>query len=429
VLFNTAYGYADLEKKTKLTSQHIFRIASHSKTFTATALMLLAEEGKLRIDDCVIDYLPWLKKHSDKRWSKVTIRQLMSHGAGVIRDGLEEDYWQLEQPFPDTKRFQQEIMETKLLIDNNVRLKYSNYGYTLLGFVIEAVSGQPYNDFVTARIVKLLRLKSTGPEYTKSIENRLVTGYSRQEFNKKRLPIAQINTHSMSPATGFYSTAEDLCAYFTAHMVGSGMLIDDESKKEMQKVQWHAKRPGHLNYEDYGLGIETEQIGKRQIFGHGGGFPGHSTKSMADSKDELVVVVLTNSIDGPGSWMARGIFSIIDYFQENTPTTKSKHNLLGLEGRYANLWYMTDVVVTGDVVTAAYPDSWEPFSAVEKLEYVDTNTLKIIDADSFSSEGELVNFNIKNGKVQSIRYAGSTMWPQEQWIKKQKARKSVSLLF
>src|ERR1039457_945025 len=201
--------------------------------------MLLAEEGKLRIDDCVIDYLPWLKKHSDKRWSKVTIRQLMSHGAGVIRDGLEEDYWQLEQPFPDTKRFQQEIMETKLVIDNNVRLKYSNYGYSLLGFVIEAVSGQPYNDFVTARIVKLLRLKSTGPEYTKSIENRLVTGYSRQEFNKKRLPIAQINTHSMSPATGFYSTAEDLCAYFTAHMVGSGMLIDDESKKEMQKVQWH----------------------------------------------------------------------------------------------------------------------------------------------------------------------------------------------
>ena len=427
VLLNNSYGYADLEKKTKLTSQHIFRIASHSKTFTATALMLLAEEGNLRIDDYAIDYLPWLNRHSDKRWSRVTLRQLMSHGAGIIRDGVEEDYWQLDQPFPDAERFKREIMEAELVVDNNVKLKYSNYGYTLLGFVIEAVSKQPYNDFVTDRIVKPLGLKDTGPEYTKAIDSQLVTGYSRQEFDKTRLPIAQIDTHAMSPATGFYSTAQDLCTYFTAQMVGSGKLLDDESKKEMQKVQWHAKRPGRPNYEDYGLGIETEQIAKRQVFGHGGGFPGHSTKSMADPKDKLVVIVLTNAIDGPGSWIARGIFGIIDYFQDNTPTTKSKHNLLDLEGRYMNLWLISDIVVTGDIVTTAYPDSWEPFGSVEKLEYVNNNTLKIIDADSFSSEGELVKFSVKNGNVQSISYAGSTMLPEKQWISKQKARKLVAL--
>src|ERR1035441_5645049 len=83
IVFNEAYGYADLEKKTKLTPQHMIRIASHSKTFTATALMKLQETGKLRIDDYVVQYLPWLKEHRDKRWQKVTIRQLMSHGAGV----------------------------------------------------------------------------------------------------------------------------------------------------------------------------------------------------------------------------------------------------------------------------------------------------------------------------------------------------------
>lgn len=123
---NEAYGYADLEKKTKLTPQHIFRIASHSKTFTATALMQLQEQGKLRIDDYVIDYLPWLKGHKDKRWQKITIRQLMSHGAGVIRDGLNADYWQLERPFPAQEELKGEILEADIDIDNNTKLKYSN---------------------------------------------------------------------------------------------------------------------------------------------------------------------------------------------------------------------------------------------------------------------------------------------------------------
>jgi D-alanyl-D-alanine carboxypeptidase len=425
VIFNEAYGFADLESKTKLTPQHVFRIASHSKTFTSTALMLLAEERKLRIDDYVVDYLPWLKKHKDPRWSQITVRQLMSHGAGVIRDGETEDYWQLEQPFPDTERFKREIMETKLVIDNNTKLKYSNYGYTLLGLVIEAVSGISYNQFVDKRIIRPLDLKNTDPEYTKAVHSKLVTGYSRQEFDTTRLPIAQVSTFAMSPATGFCSTAEDLCAYFTAQMVGSGKLLSDESKKEMQRVQWHANGPGRHEHTDYGLGIEIDLVGKRRIIGHGGGFPGHSTKSMADPKDELVVVVLTNCIDGPGSWIAKGIFSIIDYFQENTPATKPKHDLLNLEGRYANLWFMTNIVVTGDKIVAAYPESWEPFSVVEKLEYVDDTTLKAIDTDSFSSEGELVRFNIKDGTVDSIRYAGSTMWPEEVWAKKQRSRKVV----
>jgi len=427
ILFNEAYGYANLEKKTKLTPQHIFRIASHSKTFTATSLMLLAEEGKLRIDDYVVDYLPWLKKHSDKRWSNVTIRQLMSHSAGVIRDGKEQDYWQLERPFPDVKRFKRDIMETELVADNNIKLKYSNYGYTLLGLIIEVISGQTYNKFVSERIVNPLTLKDTGPEYSKTIDNRLVTGYTREEFDRKRLPIAQIDTHAMSPATGFYSTAQDLCTYFTAQMVGSGKLIDDESKKEMQRVQWHAKRPGHPNYEDYGLGIETEQIGKRLVFGHGGGFPGHITKSMADPKDELVVVVLTNCIESTASWIARGIYGIIDYFQDNTPTTRPKHNLLHLEGRYMNLWTITDLVVTGDKIVAAYPDSWEPLKETEELKYVNATTLKVGETDSFNSEDEPVHFNVKKGKVQTVSYAGSTMWPEKVWIKKQRGRKTVSL--
>lgn len=414
VLMNEAYGYADLEQGIALSPGHVFRIASHSKTFTATALMLLAEAGRLRLDDRVVDHLPWLGQHKDGRWSKVTLRQLLSHVAGVIRDGVDADYWQLERPFPDAERFREDVMATSLVVDANAKMKYSNYGYTLLGMVIEAVAGQAYNDFVTDRIIRPLGLMHTYPEYRPDIEGSLVTGYSRRE-HKTRLPIAHLSTHAMSPATGFCSTAEDLCAYFTAHMVGSGRLLSDESKREMQRVHWHAKTRGQPSHEDYGLGMILQEIGGRRVVGHSGGFPGCITKSMADPQDGLVVVALTNGLNGPASSIVDGVYKIITYFQENTPSTQPAHDLAHLEGLYMSLWGTTSVVVTGDKVVAVDPDTWEPFAAVEALAYVDENTLKVADTSSFGSEDELVTFHCRDGRVETVNYTGVTMWPADMW--------------
>jgi D-alanyl-D-alanine carboxypeptidase len=427
LLLNEAYGYADLESKTKLNADNIFRIASHSKTFTATALMQLQEQNKLRLDDYVVDHLSWLKQHKDKRWIKVTLRQLMSHGAGVIRDGVDADYWQLERPFPDENNLQKELLASELIIDGNTKLKYSNYGYSLLGMVIKKVSGIEYNEYVTKNIVAPLRLANTGPEYKVAIKDKLVTGYTRRDIDKTRLPIANVDTRAMASATGFYSTAQDLCTYFAAHAVGSKKLLDDESKKEMQRVHYRAKVPSQDNAEDYGLGLEIEYLKKRKTIGHGGGFPGHITKSLADSKDELVVVALTNCIDGPASSIVKGIYGIIDYFQENSSGTKPKHDMSKFEGRYMNLWGMTDIVVTGDKVIATYVNTWWPLSFPEELEYVNDTTLKVTDADSYSSEDELVHITFKNGGVETINYNGSTMWPERVWVNKLKKRKSIDL--
>ncbi len=422
ILFNKAYGYANLEKRIKLSSSHIFRIASQSKTFTASGIMQLAEAGKLRIDDYVSEYLPWLKNHQDQRWQKVTIRQLMSHGAGVIRDGKNADYWQLEGQFPDKNTFKKEILESNLVLDNNIKLKYSNYGYTLLGLIIETVSGESFDKYITKEIINPLNLKNTYPEYSKDIDGKLATGYSRTERDKKRLPIRNISTFSMAPATGFCSTAEDLCRYFSAQIIGSNNLLDDESKKEMQRVQWHANTPTEYHEVDYGLGFEIDHFTQRDVFGHGGGFPGQTTLSLADPKDNLVVVVLTNCIDSPVSWMAKNIYSIMDYFQKNTPTTKQKHNLEILEGRYMNLWSMLNIVVTGDKVVSTYPDTWDTLFKPQVLEYIDDTTYKVVNTDSFYSEGEIIKFKLKSGRVESINYTGMTMWPEEVWLQKQRDR-------
>lgn len=427
IIMNEAYGYADLEKKIKLTPRHIFRIASHSKTFTATALMQLQEQGKLHIDDRVIDYLPWLKKHSDSKWQTITIRQLMSHGAGVIRDGLDADYWQLERPFPSEEQLQKEVLDADVVIENNTKHKYSNFGYSVLGMLIEAVTGTSYNDYVDSHVVGALGLKDTGPEYRKGIDEQLVTGYTRLEANKARLPIAHVDTRSMSAATGFYSTAADLCTYFTAQLVGSGKLLSDESKKEMQRAQWHTITPGQNNHEDYGLGFEIEYLRNRTTFGHGGGFPGHITQSLIDPKDELAVVVLTNCLDSPANTICKSIFDIISYFQDNTPSDKPRHNMGALEGRYMGLWLLIDIVVTGDKVVTAYPNSWQPLSFPENLEYIDDTTLKVAETGSFYSEGELVHFNFKDDNVETVTYCGTTLWPEKAWRKKQSDRQRVEL--
>ena len=411
LLLNEAYGWADVERKVPLTPAHQFRVASHSKTFTATAVMLLVEEGRLRLDDPVAQHVPWLRSHRDPRWQHVTLRQLLSHGAGVIRDGLDTDYWQLERAFPDAGRFQAEMQDADLVVENNTRLKYSNYGYTLLGLVVEAVSGRPYNQFVTERIVEPLGLKDTAPEYAPGMN--LATGYSRRE-SERRQPFPHVSTHAMSPATGFCSTAADLARYFTAHMVGSGELLSDESKKEMQRTAWTAKTPGTTERTEYGLGMLIQPAGDRRLFGHSGGFPGFITLSAADPDSGLVVVALTNA-DGPAASIVKGIYQAISYFQEHGSDAPPAHDGRRLAGHYANLWGEMLMVPVGHRMVTADPGSWEPFTAPEALEFVDDDTLRIVETSGFGSEGEQVRFSFRDGHVEAVRHAGSTMWPIDAW--------------
>ncbi len=423
ILMNEAYGYADLERKIPMATGHVFRIASHSKTFAATAIMLLQEAGRLRIDDPVAAYVPWLTSHADPRWQHVTLRQLLSHGAGVIRDGLDADYWSLERPFPDVEQFASEILQSGLVLENNTKMKYSNYGYSLLGMVVENVSGQPFNEFVLDRIIRPLGLEHTFPEYRPELNQprpeNLVTGYSRKDGGV-RVPIAAISTNAMSAATGFCSTAEDLCKYFTAQMVGSGKLLSDESKKEMQRGQWPVVVSGQPRDTEYGLGFFLHRDDDRRTFGHSGGFPGCITRTMADGDEGIVVTTLTNAIDGPAASIVTGIYKIIGYFEKESSKELGRDWSV-LEGSYCNLWNRAHIVQAGDTLVTVYPSGWDPFALVEKMEWVEGQTFRIVETDSGASEGELVHFYLEDGRVARVTHTGSTLWPQNVWREKRAA--------
>lgn len=426
VLFEKSYGFANTAKKEKLTPRHIFRIASHSKTFTATAVMQLQEQGKIRIDDHVADYLTWLKKHTDKRWQKVTIRQLLSHSAGVLRDGVDADYWQLERPFPDSSQLRTEVLGSKLVLENNTKMKYSNYGYSLLGLLIEVVSKISYEEYVTQNIIKPLKLNDTGSDYTPSIEDRLVTAYSRRDYKQDRVPISKnIPTNSMAAATGFYATARDLCAYFSAHVVGSKKLLSDESKKEMQRLQWEVEsiddKPGR-----YGLGLQLDSVGKRKTLGHSGGFPGTVTVSFCDPDDELVVTVLVNSY-APVGLIAKGIMNILDYFKEHSENAAAIRKTEKFEGRFMCIWGISEFVSFGKKILDIYPDSWAPFEGATELKVVDEDTLKITKTSGYSSSGEFVKFTFTDRTATKISHSGTTLWPEKEYLEMMKKVKVLEV--
>lgn len=412
LIYSKAFGYANVAKKDKLTAGHTFRIASHSKTFTATAIMQLKEAGKLQLDDTVSQHLKWFKSSKDKRISQVTVRQLLNHTAGVIRDGEDANYWQLLRKFPDEAELKQYITNAKLIYDTNVEFKYSNFGFSYLGLLIEAVSGKSYRQYVTENIINKLGLKSTGPDLDTKSRKTLATGYGIELFNRDRRVFDHIDTNAMSSATGFYSTAEDVCKYFSAHFFGNDALISDTSKREMQHGYWKAK----FTKERYGLGMVNYKKKGWAIYGHSGGFPGFITNTQFDAKRQLVITALTNANAGLAKKATTGILSIVDTFQQDTPDRHKTGDIKSFTGRFYGTWGATDIIAVGNKLMAIEPTGWnDDFEQCEKLSVIDSKTLKIDEASGYSSPGETILYEFdSSGNAKTITYAGTKMLPLEE---------------
>ena len=415
LVLDKSYGYADMVNQTKLAPGHVFRIASHSKTFTATSIFQLYEAGKLRLDDKVSSHLEWFTSDKDDEVANITIRHLLNHTSGLIRDGLDANYWHLDRQFPSQEELQDFVKNSKLhTIKTNENFKYSNYAYSYLGMVIEAVSGMTYEEYVTKNIIEKLGLTNTYPELSQEAEKKLAKGHTPILFNSKRKLVSHVDTKGMTAATGFCSTASDLCRYFAAHCHGNSTLISDMSKREMQHGYWSAER----NEESYGLGVAVYHHNKNTLYGHGGGFPGFITNTRFEPEQKLVVSVLTNAWDGSASLIAKRIVNIIDYFNTNEGKVK---NAQKYEGRFFVQWDTMDVVnVNGKLVSSA-PRFWGDFEDEnsEPLELVDEKTLKLEKKNSYGSPGEEVVYSFdSSGEVKAVTFAGAKMLIEHDYLKK-----------
>ncbi|MGB0112253.1 MAG: serine hydrolase domain-containing protein [Ilumatobacteraceae bacterium] len=400
VVLAGAYGVSDIDAGDAMTARHLFRIASHSKTFTATAIMQLCEQGALRLDDTVGQRLPELEASPI---AAVTIRELLSHGGGIVRDGWDGDFWQLSRSFPDREELLRVAADTSDVLPRNERLKYSNVGYSLLGLMIEAVSGQSYGAYVTEHIVDRLGLTDIGPEYVEQRAGEYAGGHTALSYADARRPIDHIDTHAMAAATGFYATATDLVRYMSAHFVGDERLLTEASKRQMQRVEWNVEGVDG----SYGLGFAIDTIGKRRVFGHGGGYPGHITRTFFDPVDRLAVSALTNAIDGPALGWATAAFKLIDLAGRGDagdaePDASIAHDRFC--GRFSTLWGVYDVVSLGGRLYQLDPSQLDPTAAVTELSVIDDHTLRIERSGGYGSPGERLSYTFTaDGTVESVR--------------------------
>jgi CubicO group peptidase (beta-lactamase class C family) len=392
-----AHGHADVAAREAMTPRHLFRIASHSKTFTATLILLLVQDGRLRLDDPVAAHLSWL---ADTPVAPVTLRELLSHSGGLIRDGRVADWWQLSYPFPDEDALRAVALDDPALVASSERFKYSNVGYSLLGAVVAAVTGHSYNEVVHTRVVAPLGLADTSPELDPSRSADYAVGYSALAYADERIPIDHVNTRAMSAATGFTSTASDVCTYAGAHFDGDERLLTDRSKRLMREPAW----PVAGDETRYGLGFELSEVADVAVVGHGGGYPGHSTRTLFDPAGQVAVSVFTNAIDGPAGTLADGVVKIIRAAAAEPAAGQS----VGPEvdrfcGRFASLWGVIDVVRLGRRLLVLSPTTDDPVATPTVVVPDGEDRLRVVDSSGYGGFAEQLRYTFAaDGAVSAV---------------------------
>lgn len=391
LVYAAGFGFADVENGVAATAQTCYRIASNSKTFTAVAAMQLVERGALALDDRIAKHLPWFKaKAKDRDAANITVRQALSHHAGVFRDGV-SPHW-TDDRFPTAAQLKRSVSAATVVYENTTRFKYSNFGFALLGAVISKVSGQSYDAYCVEHITEPLGMTKTAPDLTEESLSWLAAGYSRPIPDQPRQRFDHCRTNAYAAATGFLSNVEDLAKYYDALSLARNTtkLLERESKKELFWQHWTSPTEG-----SYGLGFDLKVQNDKRIVGHGGGFPGFITRASLNLDDDIGVFVLTNSNDSPAGFIADGIHDTIhrfadparDYFKGPRQPNQKR-----LEGAFRSRWGDQIIVATGHKLVGFAPQTNSPLQEATVLRPVSSNSFVMESPFSFDSPGERARF-------------------------------------
>ena len=288
-ILSEAFGFADREHKTPNTLNTRFRIGSMNKMFTAVATLQLAQAGKLELNDPIGKYLTDYPNKDVA--SKVTIHQLLTHtgGTGDIF-GPEFEAHRLE--LRSLQDYVKLYGQRELKFEPGSRWEYSNYGFVLLGAVIEKVSGQSYYDYVREHVYVPAGMTSTGsdPE-SQALPDRSI-GYTKMDAGSQLKPNTDTLPYRGTSAGGGYSTVEDLARFATAI----------EQNKLLNAHYTELLTTGKAGTPDnsYAYGFGDRKINGTRCFGHGGGAPGMNGDLEICPASGYVVAVLAN-MDPPAA--------------------------------------------------------------------------------------------------------------------------------
>jgi D-alanyl-D-alanine carboxypeptidase len=271
-----SYGLANIETHTPATSQTVYKIGSLSKQFIAAAVMLLQQDGKIDLDDRVSRYLDSVPS----AWESISIRNLLTHTSGLVRDAPDFDLLKVRPLSDDIKA----IYSLPLDFTSGTQWDYSNMNYYVLAAIIGKVTGVNWAEWISKHIFKSCGMNQTRTvSVTDLILNR-ANGYKRTREGWENADIWL----ALRPSGAFVSSITDLAKWDS--ILCSNRLLSAVSKKRM----WTAMKLSDGQITHYGFGWFVDSVNNHLRIHHDGGVPGFRSDFERFPDDKLTVIVLTN---------------------------------------------------------------------------------------------------------------------------------------
>lgn len=312
-VYRNAVGYKDLIDKKPLLAEHIFHAASVTKLFVGTSILQLWERGLIELDGRLTDYLPWFGM-KDERYREVTIRQLLSHTAGM--PDVKDYHW--DKPETDEGALERyvrsaEVKDAWLLwAPSEGRFSYSNIGYEILGTVIAAVSGMPFEDYVRKHIFEPLDMAdSTLLTFERGIydksgpDENLCTPHEKDGENKIIRSEHFPYNRAHGPSSTLTSNVFDLEKWGTAH------LLQRLLKKETYEIAWQEQALVPNNGEHICLSWFRREQNGFVLYGHEGTDDGFRASFWLCPELELSIAVCSNISGAPVKKISKQIFDLL----------------------------------------------------------------------------------------------------------------------
>lgn len=395
VVWAKGFGLADRDKGTPVTARTLFRMASHTKLFTATAIMQLRDAGKLRLDDPVEKYLPWFRiQPAGEDELPVRIEDLLTHGSGLPREAA-APYWITFQ-FPTREQVEATVAGQKAAYAPQVRWKYSNLAYALAGYVVEKTSNQPWSEYVQTHILNPLGMQSTAMDKNSA---GLAVGYGRRMPDGSRKVMPFTDTKGIAPAAALTSNLEDMARFVSFQFRGDAKVLRAATLREMHRVRflqssWTA---------GWGLGFSVTKRGDTVYVGHGGSLGGYKTNTSISLEDKIGVVVLSNGDDTAPDRFATQAHEIIGKAIAKTRRKPDQRRWDPAWSRYAGLyrtiWGDQQVVELNRQLVLIDPLSDSPGENPLELRPQEGGQFLLEGKSGGSAVGEAVRFEEDNGKV------------------------------
>ena len=412
VKWSGAYGLANKSTGKEATTETLYSICSISKLFTAVAIMNLYDEGKLSLEDEVGDLLPWYDLNQQFPGSgPITVRSLLSHSSGLPREAV-KPYWTWPNfPFPSQEEVRDGLKTQETLYPASTYFQYSNLALTLLGEIIEEISGQSYDDYISKNILKPLGLMDTRTSLPRDKYGEdLAIGYSAIMRDAHREKVNFFQANGIKAAAGFSSNVMDLGKFaswqFRLLEGEEAEILKPSTLKNMQRVHWTDDDFGTT----WGLGFSVRKGSNGQkIVGHGGSCPGYRSTLQLNPAEKQAVAVMINAGGTSPAKYADGILSMISALESNWSAPQdSIHNFEDYKGYFNQQpwWSETYISPFGDKLARLYMPSDNPGNSLTFYQHVEGDVFRRIRKDK--ELGETLTFQRnKNGHVVSFKVHGN----------------------